>query len=70
MDRDKALTRAIEAAGGVSALATALGIAPPAVSQWKRCPPLRVIEVEALTGGAVTRSELRPDLYPAEKKSA
>jgi DNA-binding transcriptional regulator YdaS (Cro superfamily) len=27
---------------------------------------LRVLQVEAATGGIVTRHELRPDLYPVE----
>jgi DNA-binding transcriptional regulator YdaS (Cro superfamily) len=40
--------------GGTTATATALGIAPSAVSQWikdNRIPPQRAIEIEALTGG-------------------
>lgn len=43
-------------------LAAALGIAPSAVSQWKRVPAERVLEVEKITG--VPRHDLRPDLYP------
>ena len=40
--------------GGTTATATALGVAPSAVSQWiteDRIPPQRAIEIEALTGG-------------------
>ena len=40
--------------GGTSATATALGVAPSAVSQWikdERIPPQRAIEIETLTGG-------------------
>jgi DNA-binding transcriptional regulator YdaS (Cro superfamily) len=59
-----ALKKAIEAYGGNAALAKALDISRPAVAQWQVCPPLRVLQVEALTG--VSRHELRPDLYPAE----
>lgn len=62
--RDQALERAIEAAGGVRALARAVGVSQPAISTWKRVPADRVLSVEALTG--VSRSELRPDLYPQE----
>jgi TorA maturation chaperone TorD len=62
--RDQALERAIEAAGGVRALARAVGVSQPAISTWKRVPADRVLSVESLTG--VSRSELRPDLYPQE----
>jgi len=62
--RDQALERAIDAAGGVRALARAVGVSQPAVSTWKRVPADRVLSVEASTG--VSRSELRPDLYPQE----
>ena len=60
--RDEALERAIEAAGGVRALARAVGVSQPAISTWKRVPADRVLSIEALTG--VSRRELRPDLYP------
>jgi TorA maturation chaperone TorD len=59
--RDDGLQRAIDAAGGVSALATALGIAQPSVSGWTRIPADRVAAVEAVTN--VPRTTLRPDLY-------
>ncbi|WP_186420438.1 Cro/CI family transcriptional regulator [Bosea sp. CS1GBMeth4] len=62
--RDQALERAIGAAGGVRALARAVGVSQPAISSWKRVPADRVLSVEASTG--IPRSELRPDLYPAE----
>ena len=65
--RDKALLRAIEAAGGAGALARALGISQPAVSQMNRCPAERTLAVEAACGGRVTRHELRPDLYPLNR---
>ena len=61
-DRDTGLQSAIEAAGGVGALARALGISQPAVSTWQRVPAERVLSVETMTG--VPRSLLRPDLYP------
>jgi TorA maturation chaperone TorD len=46
----------------VGALARALGIAQPSVSNWRRIPAERVLAVESLTG--VRRGVLRPDLYP------
>lgn len=65
--RDQGLDRAIEAAGGVRALARALGISQPAISSWKRIPSDRVVAVEAATG--IARAELRPDLYAAAEAS-
>jgi DNA-binding transcriptional regulator YdaS (Cro superfamily) len=63
-----ALETAKSKVGGASGLARALGdITPQAVSQWKRVPSERVIDVERLTG--VSRQELRPDLYPPEQGS-
>ncbi len=60
--RQGGLDHAIRAAGGIGALARALGISQPAVSNWQRIPSERVLAVEALTG--VDRTVLRPDLYP------
>lgn len=68
--RDPALQRALELIGGPSALASRLGISREAVSQWRRVPAERVIAVEAATDMAVLRSQLRPDLYPAEREKA
>lgn len=59
--RDSGLQKAIDAAGGVAALARGLGIAQPSVSGWSRIPAERVASIEALT--KVPREELRPDLY-------
>lgn len=63
-DKTAALRRAIEKAGGLAGLAAPLGISVQAVSQWDEVPPLRVLAVERVSG--VSRSELRPDLYPVE----
>jgi DNA-binding transcriptional regulator YdaS (Cro superfamily) len=68
--RDPALSRAIEEAGGVAELARKLSISSQAVSQWDRVPAERALEVERATGGAVTRHDLRPDLYPVEQDAA
>jgi TorA maturation chaperone TorD len=61
MARDAGLNEALEAIGGVAALARALGIAQPSVSAWTRIPAERVLAVETATG--VARMRLRPDLY-------
>jgi TorA maturation chaperone TorD len=63
MHREAGLEEAIRAMGGVSVLARGLGVAQPTVSLWHRIPAERVLSVEALTG--LSRSVLRPDLYPA-----
>jgi len=65
---ERALRRAIAAAGGPGALAAEISRRWPktsltlqAISQWKRCPAERVLQVEAISG--VDRAKLRPDLY-------
>lgn len=65
-----ALERAKEKAGGPTGLAAAMTnpITPQAISQWKRVPAERVLDVERISG--VPRHELRPDLYPVERESA
>ena len=65
--REGGLDHAIRAAGGIGALARALGISQPAVSDWQQIPAERVPAVEALTG--IHRALLRPDLYPMSDES-
>jgi DNA-binding transcriptional regulator YdaS (Cro superfamily) len=49
-------------------MAKALGnVSSQAVSQWKRVPADRVLEVERISG--VSRHDLRPDLYPREDET-
>jgi DNA-binding transcriptional regulator YdaS (Cro superfamily) len=62
--REAGLTTAIKAAGTLHELGVMLGITAQAVSGWRRIPAERVLEIERVTG--VTRSVLRPDLYPAD----
>jgi DNA-binding transcriptional regulator YdaS (Cro superfamily) len=63
-----ALRRAVEIAGGQTALAHALGVQQAHVWNWlnrnKRLPAEYVIPVERATKGKVKRHELRPDIYP------
>src|SRR5215218_1879600 len=59
--RDRGLSKAIQAVGGVSELARRVGISQPSVSNWDKVPAERVLAVEAATG--VARMRLRPDLY-------
>lgn len=55
-----------EKAGGPAALAKALGnITPQAVSQWKKVPAERVLDVERVTG--IPRHELRPDVFVRQR---
>ncbi|NYT78629.1 helix-turn-helix domain-containing protein [Alcaligenaceae bacterium] len=56
---------ACDIVGGINAMARALGVAPSAVHRWATgeqvVPHLRCVQIEGLTGGAVTRKQLRPD---------
>lgn len=65
MDRNAALQKAIDMHGNASALARALGVSFVAVYKWRKgqVPPERALEIERLTDGAVTRQDLRPDLF-------
>lgn len=60
------LDRAIEVLGTQQALAEALGISSPSISEWKRrgqVPATRCRAIEAATGGKVSAHDLRPDLF-------
>lgn len=65
-----ALRAHLKATRGASmALARNLKISPVAVTRWKqRVPAERVLDVERATG--ISRTVLRPDLYPAEDAGA
>lgn len=64
----EALDQAKKVAGSNKALAYAIGVTPQALSQWQEVPPLRVIAVERVTG--ISRSLLRPDIYPDQERAA
>lgn len=69
------LDRAIEHCGGLGRLADSLKVTYQAVQKWRKkgVPAERCRDVEAVTGGAVTRYELRPDVFgppPAGKREA
>jgi DNA-binding transcriptional regulator YdaS (Cro superfamily) len=63
---DEALREAVKRLGGLRAAGRALGIAYQAIQKWDRVPPVRVLEIERLTG--VSRHDLRPDIYPRESQ--
>ena len=45
-------------------MAKALQVRPQSVAKWKKqIPADRVLEIERLTRGAVTRHEMRPDVF-------
>lgn len=65
---DEALSRAVEIAGGQTALAAKIGVKQAHVWNWlnktKGVPPQYVLPIERETG--VSRHDLRPDIYPRE----
>lgn len=66
--REDGLKQAIDAAGGIGALARGLGIKQPSVSSWSKVPADRVLAVESLTG--VKRDKLRPDLFASQSSAS
>lgn len=65
------LARLIQAAGSQSKLADAIGASQQIVSYWaskdKPLPAEYVLAAEAALG--ISRTEIRPDIYPPEPKA-
>jgi DNA-binding transcriptional regulator YdaS (Cro superfamily) len=62
------LSDAIAAAGGVSKLASLIGVRQNAVSNWRtrgQVPAEHCLSIEQAVEGKVTRYELRPDVFGA-----
>jgi DNA-binding transcriptional regulator YdaS (Cro superfamily) len=59
---DKAITAAVEKAGGWRPLARSLGIKVQSLQNWRKIPAERVLQIEKITG--LRRELLRPDIYP------
>lgn len=59
------LQKAINLAGTQTKLAELLGVYPQLVQSWVKTnvPPARAVQIERATKGAVTRAELRPDIF-------
>jgi DNA-binding transcriptional regulator YdaS (Cro superfamily) len=68
MESEISIEEIVLAAGGRAALARELGISKAAVSQWRRIPVGRALDVERLTG--ISRHRLRPDIYGAGEVAA
>lgn len=59
---------AIQHFGSKAELARAIGQKPMTVQQWvrrNRIPLKHVVKIEHATGGAVTKEQLRPDVFAA-----
>jgi len=62
--------------GSQAALAAALSVSPMAVSKWvsgrSRITAERACDIERATNGAVTRYDLRPDIFgdPPQREAA
>ena len=75
MSKSSALAKAIEVCGSQASLASRIGVKQQVISFWLTKSRLGVaaeyvIPIERATEGAVTRHELRPDIYPQEQGQA
>ena len=61
--------RIVQIVGNQSELARRLNIKPQAIQKWVttgQVPVNRVLEVEKIVEGQITRYEIRPDIYPKD----
>lgn len=68
-----AIDQAIKLCGGPTGLAEKLGVWQTAVSNWRsrgQVPAQRCLAIEEATAGAVTRYQLRPDVFGEAPASA
>lgn len=56
---------AVDGRGGQARLARALEVEPMTISHWKKrgIPTDRCADVERVTEGAVTRADLKPEIF-------
>ena len=62
----RAFERVIEIVGSQTELAKLLKVKQPSVNSWKmrsQIPADRVLDIEKIVGGQVTRYEMRPDVF-------
>jgi DNA-binding transcriptional regulator YdaS (Cro superfamily) len=63
---NSSIAKAVQAAGGLTALANLIGTTKGVVWAWVdrgRCPPQYAKKIELAVGGLVTARELRPDVF-------
>lgn len=64
----EALIQVLKIVGGQTNLASLCGLKQQTIHVWLkkygRVPVERVLQIEKVVNGAVTRHELRPDIYP------
>lgn len=61
--KDPALLKAIALAGSAKALSEKLKLHKTAAAGWTRIPLKRVLAIEELFPGQITRYEMRPDYW-------
>lgn len=73
MDSRDHILRALEISGSQRSLGLIAGVSQPAVCSWlkgvKRPSAISALRIEAATNGEVSRSDLRPDLWPPENNN-